>query len=65
MLEAPDRQAARRALERRYSVTEMQATAVMDLQFARLTALDRQKIEQRRQDLAAPVVALRRELGQG
>ncbi|MGN6130384.1 MAG: hypothetical protein ACTHOK_08595 [Nocardioidaceae bacterium] len=62
MLRAPDPEGARRDLEQRFGFTEMQATAVMDLQFRRVTASDRQKIEQRRQELADRVLALEAEL---
>ena len=44
-----------RTLEHRYGFTETQALAVMDLQFRRMTAMDRQKIEQLRHGLAARV----------
>jgi DNA gyrase subunit A len=63
MLEASNPEAARQALERRYGFTEMQARAVMELQFRRVTALDRQRIEQRRHELAARVAVLEEELG--
>ena len=63
MLGAPDADSARRALEQRYGFTEVQATAVMDVQFRRVTALDRWKIEQRRQQLAERVLVLEAELG--
>ncbi len=62
VLGASDPDAARRALQQRYGFTELQATAVMDMQFQRVTAIDREKIEQRRQELAARVVALKAEL---
>ena len=63
MLEASDPEAARQELERRYGFTEMQATAVMEMQFRRVTALEGQKIEQRRHELAARVAVLEEELG--
>lgn len=62
MLGASDPEAAGRALQRRFGFSELQAIAVMDLQFRRVTAIDRQKIEQRRQELAARVVALEADL---
>ena len=35
----------------------------MDVQFRRVTAIDRERIEQRHQELAARVTALKAELG--
>ena len=63
VLSALDPDAARRALELRYGFTETQAWAVMDVQFRRMTALDRQKIEQRRAELAARTAAVEEEIG--
>lgn len=63
MLGASDPESGRRALEQRFGFTEMQATAVLDMQFRRVTAIDRQKIEQRRQELADRVQVLDAELG--
>ena len=63
VLGASDPDAARRALQHRYGFTELQATAVMDMQFRRVTAIDREKIEQRHQELASRVTALEAELG--
>jgi DNA gyrase/topoisomerase IV subunit A len=48
MLGASDPDTAGRALQQRYGFTELQATAVMEMQFRRVTALDREKIEHRR-----------------
>jgi len=63
MLGASDPESARRDLERRFGFTETQATAVMDLQFRRVTTSDRQKIEQQRQALADRLLVLEAELG--
>ena len=63
VLRASDADTARRALQDRYGFTELQATAVMDVQFRRVTAIDRERIEQRHQELAARVTALKAELG--
>lgn len=63
ILGASDADTARRALQQRYDFTDLQAVAVMDMQFRRVTAIDREKIEQRRQELAARVIALETELG--
>ncbi|WP_210650781.1 DNA gyrase subunit A [Nocardioides sp. SYSU D00065] len=63
MLSAADPEAANRALVDRYAFTEVQAWAVMDLQFRRLTAMDRAKIEQRRHELGERVKDLERQLG--
>ncbi len=63
VLGASDPDAASGALQHRYGFTELQATAVMDMQFRRVTAIDREKIERRHQELAARVTALKAELG--
>jgi DNA gyrase/topoisomerase IV subunit A len=63
MLTAADPQAANRALVERYAFTEVQAWAVMDVQFRRLTATDRKKIEQRLHELGERVKDLERQLG--
>lgn len=63
MLGAADPEAARQGLQRRYGFSELQAVAVMDMQFRRVTVIDREKIEQRRQELAARVMVLQAELG--
>ena len=63
MLAASDPDSARRALQQRYGFTEVQAVAVMDLQLRRVTASDREKIEQLRQELAERVMFLEAELG--
>jgi len=59
ILEASDPEAALVALRRRYGFTEVQGWAVMEVQFRRMTAADRRKIEQRRDELAALVAGLR------
>jgi len=64
MLGAPNPESARRALEQRFGFTEVQATAVLEMQFRRVTAIDRQKIEQRRQELAARIQVRQAELGE-
>jgi DNA gyrase subunit A len=63
ILGASDPDAARLVLRQRYGFTELQAVAVMDLQLRRVTAIDREKIELRRQELAARVMVLEAELG--
>ena len=63
MLGASDPDAACRSLEDRYGFTETQAWAVMDVQFRRMTATDRHKIQQRHQELAARVAVLQEDLG--
>jgi DNA gyrase subunit A len=47
ILGASDPEVARRALQQRYGFTELQAVAVMDMQFRRVTAIDRERIEDR------------------
>lgn len=62
MLGASDPEAAHRALVDRYDYTEVQAWAVMEVQFRRLTSSDRRKIEQRHRELGELVAVLEREL---
>lgn len=59
ILEASDPEAAHRALHRRYGFTEVHGWAVMEMQFRRMTAADRGKIAQRRDELATHVADLR------
>jgi DNA gyrase subunit A len=63
VLKASGQAAARGALEQQYGFTEMQATAVLDMQFGRMNAIDVEGFEQRRQELTARVAALKAELG--
>ena len=63
MLTAANPEAANRALVDRYAFTEVQAWAVMDVQFRRLTATDRKKIEQRHRELGQRVQDLEQQLG--
>jgi DNA gyrase/topoisomerase IV subunit A len=58
ILSSPDPDAARRALHEHFGFSEIQALAVMDLQFRRVTALDREKIHQRRRELTDTVLDL-------
>lgn len=62
VMRASDPDAASRALHQRYGFTEVQARAVLDMQFRRVTAIDREKIVQRRQELATRVKVLELEL---
>lgn len=63
VLNAPNPDAARRALEDRYLFTETQARVVMDLQFERLTSTDRNTFERHKEELDARVAALDESLG--
>jgi DNA gyrase subunit A len=63
VLMASDPAAATRALQERFDISEPQALAVLDMQFRRVTAADRAKIEQRRQELAERVRDLKEQLG--
>jgi len=63
MLSASDPDAAHRALVDRYAFTDVQALAVIDVQFRRLTSADRRKIEQRHHELGERVTVLEQELG--
>ena len=62
MLNASDPEAAHQALVDRYDFTEVQAWAVMEVQFRRLTSADRSKIEQRHLELQEWVATLGRDL---
>lgn len=64
VLEASDPDDAHRALRRRYGFTDPQAWAVMEVQFRRMTALDRQKIADRRSELVARAAAVEAELSE-
>jgi DNA gyrase/topoisomerase IV subunit A len=55
---SPDSDGARRALQEHFGFSEVQALAVMDMQFRRLTAIDRERNHQRRRELEAAVVEL-------
>lgn len=61
MLSASGPDAARRGLQERYNLTEVQAGAVMEMQFRRLTSADRHNIEQQHNELAAQIAVLERE----
>lgn len=63
MLTASNPDAANRSLMDRFAFTEVQASAVMEMQFRRLTATDREKLEQRHHELTALVTDLERQLG--
>lgn len=63
MLTAADPGAANRALMDRYGFSEVQAWAVIELQFRRMTAADRTKIEQRLDELGEQVRDLQRQRG--
>lgn len=65
MLAAPNPDAANQALVDRYAFSEVQAWAVMDVQFRRLTAADRKKIEQRHHELRQRIQDLEQQLGRG
>ena len=58
ILAASDPEAAGRALRHRFGFTELQSVAVMDMESRRVKGIDREKIEQRRQELAARVVVM-------
>ncbi len=58
-LAAHDSAAARAALRRRYGFDDVQATAVMDMQFRRLTYVDRQRIRDTHQEERKHLAALR------
>lgn len=64
MMDAADADAAHRDLRDRYGFTDVQAWAVLDVQFRRLTSADRHKVEQRLRELTAHVVALEEQVGE-
>ena len=51
LLEAPDTAQARSALQTRLGLDEIQAQAVLDMQFRQATQLNRSKLEEHRQEL--------------
>jgi DNA gyrase/topoisomerase IV subunit A len=59
LLEAEDIDAARSELRTRLGIDELQANAVLDLQFRRATKLERGKIEERRDEIVAHLEFLR------
>ena len=63
MLTAADPGAANRTLIDRYAFSEVQAWAVTELQFRRMTAEDRTKIKQRHDELRERIKDLERQLG--
>ncbi len=56
---SPSADAARSQLIERFGLTEVQATAILDLQLRRLAALERQKIEDEYKDITAHIEYLR------
>jgi DNA gyrase subunit A len=55
---APDVEAARAKLMKRYKLTELQATAILDLQLRRLAALERKKIDTEYKEVTALIKEL-------
>ncbi len=55
---APDVDTARGKLMKRYKLTEIQATAILDLQLRRLAALERKKIETEYKEVTATIKEL-------
>ncbi|MBI4233881.1 MAG: DNA gyrase subunit A, partial [Chloroflexi bacterium] len=55
---AADAEAAREALMGRFGLTHVQAQAILDMQLRRLTALDRQKLEEEYLDLRKTIAEL-------
>jgi DNA gyrase subunit A len=55
---APDVDVARTRLMKRYKLTEVQATAILDLQLRRLAALERKKIETEFKEISALIKQL-------
>ncbi|MCB8923204.1 MAG: DNA gyrase subunit A [Ardenticatenaceae bacterium] len=56
---SPDADVARARLMENFGLTEMQATAILDMQLRRLAALERQKIEDEYKEITAHVEYLR------
>lgn len=55
---APDVETARTRLMKRYKLSEIQATAILDMQLRRLAALERKKIEEEYKEVQAQIKAL-------
>lgn len=53
VLESEDVDAARALLRERFGLSEVQTSAVLDLQFRRAGKLDRRKMEERREEISA------------
>ena len=62
VVEANDLDDANVALRARYGFDEMQAEAVLDMQFRRTTNLDRDRIRHQRDEVAAEVLDLSRRI---
>lgn len=62
ILDAPHSAAARAVLGQRYGFTKVQSSAVMDVQFRRMTSADRENLEKLRADAMAEVAALEAEI---
>ena len=58
ILDASNLASARAALQQRYGFTDVQSSAVMDMQFRRMTSEDRENLEKRREEVVAEVAAL-------
>ncbi|MGB3713061.1 MAG: DNA gyrase subunit A [Candidatus Promineifilaceae bacterium] len=56
---SPDAEAARQQLMERFALSEVQATAILDMQLRRLAALERQKIEDEYNEISKRVDHLR------
>ena len=61
VLGSADAEAARHALGERFGLSEVQATAVLEMQFRRVTASDRERIDEERQRLARRLRSLETE----
>ena len=58
-----DPETARTGLEREFGLTERQAQAILDMRLQRLTALEREKVEQEYEELSRTIEYLRAVLG--
>ncbi len=56
---APDVETARKRLMRKFKLTEIQATAILDMQLRRLAALERKKLQQEYKALQAEIKRLK------
>jgi DNA gyrase subunit A len=61
VLGSADAETARLALGERFGFDEVQATAVMDMQFRRATAIDKERIEEEREQLVRQLHSLETE----
>lgn len=60
--DSPSAEAARAGLREKFGLDEVQATALLDIQFRRVTGVDRQRLSDELRDLDADIARLEEEL---